>query len=64
MQVSKLIIINTKRFSRLKKGEIIDVEQIAPDKFKLKVSGGVFSIPSEDNLEDIVESNILFVPFF
>ena len=64
LKVTKLIIVNAKRFSGFEKGEIVDVEKVEENKYKRKDVGGVFTVPSEDDLEDILDSNILYAPYF
>lgn len=64
LKVTKLIIVNSKRFSGFKKGELVDVEKVEENKYKRKDVGGVFTVPSQDDLEDILDSNILYAPYF
>ena len=65
--IEKIIVVNNKLFGSHNKGDIISVQKYSSQNisgYKAINVGGVFTVPSSKNIQDVFEGNILYVPYF
>lgn len=63
-EVNKIVIVNSKLSGMYVTGTIIQVEKVSELQYKQKVIGEMFLVPTENNLEKVAESSMLYVPYF
>lgn len=64
-KVEKILVVNNLMFASKRRGDIVDVEWYENQTikgYKEKIVGGVFPVPT--SVEDLQDSNILYVPYF
>lgn len=68
LKIDALIVINNKITGAHKKGEIIEVETVTlqdgTTAYKGKQVGGIYKVPNQNEIKDLIDGNMLYAPYF
>ena len=65
--IEKILIVNNKAFGSYRKGDVISVQKYSGENisgYKAVDVGGVFFVPTSENIQEVFEGNILYIPYF